>query len=143
MKLSDMMEAVTAYSKEVEAKFGEWQGDAETWANDAEAQAKAWQADAEARFQQAEDKFNGFIASATASAKAEWTKADKAFTEQISDLKAKTDEVRTSVATYEANARAEAAEAYAAALSKYAISVQTEAEKAMAFAAEQAGKKDT
>ena len=54
----------------------------------------------------------------------------------------KPDELREAVATYEANARAEAAEAYAAALSKYAVSVQTEAEKAMAFAAEQGGNKD-
>ena len=142
MKLSDMMEAVTAYSKEVEAKFGEWQNDAAKWANDAEAQAKAWQADAESRLQQAEKKFDDYIASATEAAKSEWTKADTAFNEQLAGLKAKTDEVREAVATYEANARAEAAEAYAAALSKYAVSVQTEAEKAMAFAAEQGGNKD-
>ena len=142
MKLSDMMEAVTAYSKEVEAKFGEWQNDAAKWANDAEAQAKAWQADAEARLQQAEEKFDTYIASATEAAKSEWTKADTAFNGHLADLKAKTDELREAVATYETNARAEAAEAYAAALSKYAVSVQTEAEKAMAFAAEQGGNKD-
>ena len=83
-----------------------------------------------------------YIASATEAAKSEWTKADTAFNEHLAGLKAKTDELREAVATYEANARAEAAEAYAAALGKYAVSVQTEAEKAMAFAAEQGGNKD-
>ena len=143
MKLSEMMETVTDYTKDFEAQMGAWQSNAEAWATDAETQAKAWYADAKARLEKAEGKFDAFVASASESAKAEWDKADAAMNDQLAELQAKTKELRDSVSAYGAQTRAEAAEAYAAALSKYAVSVQNEAEKAMAFAAETSGKKDT
>ncbi|MEO1221973.1 MAG: hypothetical protein AAFY42_11560 [Pseudomonadota bacterium] len=140
MKLSDMMETVTAYSKDFEAQIGAWQNNAEAWAADAETQAKAWYSDAQARLQKTEETFGTFVASASETAKAEWDKADAVFNDQLAGLQAKTQDLRDSVSAYEAQARAEAAEAYAAALSKYAVSVQNEAEKAIAFAAEHRGK---
>jgi len=142
MKLSEIMETFTAYSKDFETQLGAWQNNAEAWATDTETQANAWYADAKARLEQAEEKFDAFVASASENAKAEWNKADAVFTEQLSALQTKTQELRDSVSDYEAQTRAEAAEAYAAALSKYAVSVQNEAEKAIAFAAENSSKKD-
>ena len=53
---------------------------------------------------------------------------------------AKSKELRASAEAVETSTRAEAAEAYAAAMSKFALSVQNEAEKAVAFAAETKGK---
>lgn len=118
MKLSAMIETVTA-SKEIEANLGARQSDAEVCATDAEAQAKARCADAETCLKQADETFDALGAAATD--KAEWNKSETAFENQLAWVRPRTQEWHDFVSVYEA--RAEAAKAHAAALSKYAVAV--------------------
>lgn len=142
MKLSDMIETLAAYSRELEDKSAQWQASAEKWASDYRQQAQAWYKDAEARMKQANAQFDEYVEDATDAAKAEWNKAEDVWASQMAEVQAKSEDLRNSLDGYGAAARAEASEAYAAAMSKFAIAVQNEAEKAVAFAAEAKGKSD-
>lgn len=143
MKLSDMIETLADYSRQLEGKSAQWQANAEQWASDYRARAQAWYDDAETRMKQANAQFETYLSEASDTARAEWEKADDIWTSQIAEVQAKSENMRQSIESYETKARAEASQAYAAAMSKFAITVQNEAEKALAFAAKEQGKSDT
>lgn len=139
MKLSDMMETLTAYSKELEEKAREWQDQAADWAEDAQAKAKDWAEDADTRWKAANESMADYIKGANKTAQAEWAKAEDVWAEKVAEIRESTAKMQADIEGFTDDKRAEAAEAYAASMSKFALAVQNEAEKAMSFAAKERG----
>jgi hypothetical protein len=136
MKLSDLFDALSDYSKQMEARMTEWQAQAQQWGGDAERQFKAWTEETNARMKATETRMNAYVSEASEQARTEWDKAEVAFARQVDEVKATVEQARQRLDKASAAQRADVAEAFAASMNKFSLRIQSEAEKATQAAIE-------
>lgn len=142
MKLSDLLTGLADNARVFETRVKKWQDDLEAKGDELMASAKRWQENAKARQEDLDKQIQGYLADASENVRTQWAQMQGGWDAQVSQTRAKAQELKARAETMQAEDYADWSEAYAATMVKYAQQIQDEASTAVAAAAEARAKAD-
>lgn len=136
MKLSEMFAALARGAEDLEKRAAQWEAELADKSDKLRDDAKLWMASAQKRDDELRATTDAWLKDASAQVKAQWLKTQAEWDAELSQFKAKAEDMRRKAATLQAQETADWYEAYAAHMVSFAQRMQIEASNAVAGAAQ-------
>lgn len=136
MKLSDMFSSLAENARAFEERSATWQSELTARNDEMMSGIKKWQDSATERQDQMQKQMKDYFDQAGDGARNQWETMQKSWEDQLSAMKARGDEMRTSASKMKGGDFAAWSEAYAAQMVSFAQKMQDEATNAIASATE-------